>query len=108
MLDALIWRTGTCNEKEIAHALTHIREQINQVDDELITLLGERMKLADKIGMYKKENNVTILQTKRWNDILERAFEKGIRAGLSKEFIIRYFDAVHMESIHHQNNVMNK
>ncbi|MBS1743325.1 MAG: bifunctional 3-deoxy-7-phosphoheptulonate synthase/chorismate mutase type II [Bacteroidetes bacterium] len=108
MLDALIWRTGTCNEKEIAHALTHIREQINQVDDELITLLGERMKLADKIGMYKKENNVTILQTKRWNDILERAFEKGLQAGLSKEFIIRYFDAVHMESIHHQNNVMNK
>ena len=65
------------------------------------------MKLSDKIGEYKKNNNITILQTNRWNDILERAFKKGEGLGLTKEFITKYFDAVHLESIQHQNKVMN-
>jgi chorismate mutase len=65
------------------------------------------MKIADKIGAYKKENNITILQTNRWNEILQRAYTKGEALGLSKEFITKYFDAVHMESINHQNKVMN-
>ena len=55
------------------------------------------IKIADKIGQYKRDNNITILQTNRWNEILERAFVKGEKIGLSKEFITKYFDAVHME-----------
>ena len=68
------------------------------------------LKLAqklDKIGQYKKDNNITILQTNRWNAILERAYERGDKLGLSQEFITKYFDAVHMESINHQNKIMN-
>jgi chorismate mutase len=65
------------------------------------------MKIADQIGTYKKENNITILQTNRWNDILEKAFGKGEKLNLSKEFITKYYDAVHMESINHQNKIMN-
>jgi chorismate mutase len=87
--------------------LEKIRQQINQLDDELMQLLGQRMKIADKIGQYKKENNITILQTRRWNEILERACKKGEKLGLSSEFITRYLDAVHMESINHQNKVFN-
>jgi chorismate mutase len=84
-----------------------MRSQINHLDDELMQLLSQRMKVAEQIGNYKKENNITILQTNRWNEILERAFVKGEKAGLSKEFITKYFDAVHMESINHQNRIMN-
>lgn len=107
LLDNLIWRTETSEEKEFKNALSKLREQINQVDDELLQLLGQRMKIADKIGAYKKENSITILQTNRWNEILERAFLKGDKIGLSKEFITKYFDAVHLESINHQNKIMN-
>jgi chorismate mutase len=88
-------------------AMEKMRQQINQLDDELLQLLGQRMKVADKIGQYKKDNNITILQTNRWNAILERAFAKGEKLGLSKDFITKYFDAVHMESINHQNKIMN-
>ncbi len=84
-----------------------MRQQINQLDDELLQLIGQRMKVADKIGQYKKDNNITILQTNRWNAILERAYERGEKLGLSQEFITKYFDAVHMESINHQNKIMN-
>ena len=65
------------------------------------------MKIADKIGQYKKENNITILQTRRWNEILDRACKKGEKLGLGKEFITKYLDAVHMESINHQNKIFN-
>ena len=107
ILDALVWRFENTDAKEFITALATLREQINQVDDELLALLGQRMKIADKIGTYKKDNNITILQTNRWNDILERAFQKGEVLGLSKEFITKYFDAVHLESINHQNKIMN-
>jgi chorismate mutase len=70
-------------------------------------IIGQRMKIAEKIGEYKKNNNITILQTNRWNSILERAFLKGEKLGLSKEFITKYFDAMHMESINRQNQIMN-
>jgi chorismate mutase len=107
MLDQMIWRKEDINSEEFHSVLERMRQQINQLDDELMQLLGQRMKIAETIGNYKKENNITILQTKRWNEILERAAKKGERFGLSKEFIVKYFDAVHMESITHQNKVFN-
>jgi chorismate mutase len=66
------------------------------------------MRIADLIGRYKRENNITILQTSRWNEIIHRAFQKAEMLGLSKEFITKYFDAVHMESISHQKKIMDK
>ncbi len=107
MLDQIIWRKEDVSSELFHAALDKLREQINQIDDELMQLLGQRMKIADKIGEYKKNNNVTILQTNRWNNILERAFRKGAPLGLSNEFITKYLDAVHMESINHQNKIMN-
>ncbi|MEO6682269.1 MAG: chorismate mutase [Ginsengibacter sp.] len=107
MFNNLKWRVENTEAEEFVNALAVLRAQINQVDDELLQLIGQRMKIADKIGVYKKENNITILQTHRWNEILEKAFDKGEKFGLSKDFITKYFDAVHMESINHQNKVMN-
>ena len=107
LLDGIKWRHETTTEKDFITALEKLREQINQIDDELIQLLGQRMRIADQIGEYKKANNITILQTNRWNSILEKAFAKGERLSLSKEFITKYYDAVHMESINHQNKIMN-
>jgi chorismate mutase len=107
LLDQIQWRVESIDEKAFVVALERLRDQINHIDDELLQLLGQRMKVADKIGEYKKANSITILQTSRWNEILERAMAKGEKLGLSKEFIVKYFDAVHMESIGHQNKVMN-
>jgi len=107
MLGEIIWRKEDIPSEEYHAMLEKMRQQINQLDDEMMQLLGQRMKLAEKIGEYKKANNITILQTKRWNEILERAFKKGEKLGLSQEFITKYFDAVHMESINHQNKVFH-
>lgn len=107
MISSIRWRKEDVASEEYHAALEKLRQQINNLDDELMQILGQRMKVAESIGKYKKENDITILQTNRWNSILERAFAKGEKLGLSKEFVTKYFDAVHMESINHQNKIMN-
>jgi chorismate mutase len=107
LIGSIRWRNEDIASAEYHAALEKLRQQINNLDDELMQILSQRMKVAESIGTYKKENNITILQTNRWNSILERAFAKGEKLGLSKEFVTKYFDAVHMESINHQNKIMN-
>lgn len=107
ILDNLIWRKEDINSAEYHAALEAFRQKIDHLDDELMQILSQRMKIAEQIGAYKKDNKITILQTNRWNEIIERASAKGEKIGLSKEFITRYFDAVHMESINHQKKVLD-
>lgn len=108
LLNNIIWRNENIESEFYKTNLEKYRQQINHLDDELIDILAQRMKVAEQIGQFKKDNNITILQTNRWNEILEKIFEKGEQLGLSKEFLSQYFDAVHMESINHQNKIMNK
>ena len=107
MLDEIVWRREDTSSEEFHQALERLRQQINHLDDELMQILSQRMKVSEKIAQYKKENNITILQTNRWNEILNRACQRAEKLGLSKEFITKYFDAVHMESISHQTKIFN-
>jgi chorismate mutase len=107
MLESIRWRKENVQNEDFLSALEKLRQQINQLDDELLQVLSTRMKVAQKIGEYKKNNDITILQTNRWNEILDRAIAKGNNLGLSDEFVTKYMDAVHMESINQQNKVMN-
>ena len=65
------------------------------------------MKVAETIGRYKKENNITILQTTRWDEIIRKVMINGQAKGLSTELIDTIFKAIHQESINHQMKVMN-
>ena len=107
LLEKIIWRKEDVNSPEYHAALEALRNKINNLDDELMQILGQRMLVAEQIGQYKKENNITVLQTSRYNEILERAFVKGEKLGLSNEFVTKYFDAVHIESINHQTKILN-
>ncbi len=107
ILDKLIVRQPAVPDQELNSQLEMLRQQIDIIDDDLLKLLGERMKVAENIGLVKKEKGVTILQTKRWEEIIEKATENGELQGLSKKFMIRYLKAVHQESIDHQNEIMN-
>jgi chorismate mutase len=69
--------------------------------------MEKRMKVAETIGRYKKENNITILQTTRWDEIINKVLVKGHAKGLSTELIDTIFKAIHQESINHQMKVMN-
>ncbi|MEO0059597.1 MAG: hypothetical protein RLZZ312_1244 [Bacteroidota bacterium] len=84
-----------------------LRANIDIADAKLLEILGNRMKTAEQIGALKKANNVAVLQNKRWNEILGKMILEGEEKGLSEEFILRLFKAVHQESITHQERVIN-
>jgi chorismate mutase len=92
---------------EYRESLENLRAQINVVDDQLIELLGKRMQVADKIGELKKEQNVAVLQSRRWNEILGNMVLEGSSKGLSEEFVLKMFKAIHQESINHQEKIIN-
>jgi chorismate mutase len=89
-------------------SLAELREQIDKLDDKLIQIFEKRMKVVEEIGKHKKENNITILQSQRWDDIVRNRINLGSRKGLSEEFILKVFQAIHQESINKQTIVMNR
>lgn len=82
------------------------RTLISDIDFQLISLLSQRMKISEKIGGVKKENNIAIFQPERWKVITEYASMKAEETGMSQDFIEKVFKAIHEESIEVQNNVM--
>jgi len=100
-------RKETDPEAEYNSKLNNLRAQIDVVDNQIIELLGKRMKAADGIGALKKQKNVAVLQSKRWNEILGNMVLEGESRGLSEEFILKMFKAIHQESINHQEKIIN-
>ncbi len=107
LLDKLILRDPNSNDDHFIHILEELRSKVDNYDEKLIELLGQRMAVAKEIGRYKKENKITILQKNRWEEIINTAEQKAMQCGLSKEFIDIVFNAIHIESINNQNTIMN-
>lgn len=94
-------------EAEYNSKLSNLRAQIDILDHQLIETLGKRMKISDGIGGLKKQKNVAVLQSNRWNQILGAMILEGETKGLSEEFVLRMFKAIHQESINHQEKIVN-
>ena len=101
-------RKVTDDEGEYNQKMAKLRMQIDEFDGKLLEILGNRMKVADKIGLLKKEKNVAILQNQRWNEILGKMILEGEEKGLSSDFVMLLFKAIHQESISHQENIFKK
>lgn len=107
LLDSIVWRSEACQSNPQIQ-LQDLRLRIDQLDDQMLDLLSQRMRVSQQIGELKALNGVTILQAKRWDDILRRVQLDADRLGLSEEFLVKVLDAIHIESIAHQNKVMNR
>jgi len=100
-------RKETDEEAEYSSELSNLRAQIDIFDNQLIDTLGKRMRISDRIGELKKQRNVAVLQSTRWNAILGKMILEGESHGLSEEFVLRMFKAIHQESINHQERIIN-
>ncbi len=107
ILKNLVLRSQDVDRKN-AVTLEELRMQIDKLDDEVLQLMEQRMVVAEKIGQFKKENNVTILQSGRWNELLKKRINIGLSKGLSEEFVQKIYSAIHEESIQHQKTIMNR
>jgi len=107
MMKDLRIRKETDEEAEYNSNLSNLRAQIDVLDNQLVDLLGKRMKVSDGIGALKKQKNVAVLQSNRWNAILGNMILEGEQRGLSEEFVLKMFKAIHQESINHQEKIIN-
>ena len=92
---------------EFMAKMSKLRANIDVLDANLLELLSKRMKVAVEIGQVKKEANVAVLQNNRWNEILGKMILEGEKKGLSEEFVLKMFKAIHQESINKQDKVLN-
>ena len=108
LLDKIVLRKPDSNDAGFQNTIEELRAQIDIYDDQLLDILESRMLVAETIGRYKKAHSITILQSARWKEIVDKTIVKGNERGLTSEFIITILEAIHQESINHQMKVMNE
>ncbi|MBV2226890.1 MULTISPECIES: chorismate mutase [Sphingobacterium] len=107
LLDNVAVRKPESNNPAFEDKLAELRGQIDKLDDQIIKQIADRMKIAEKIGEFKRDNNVTILQINRWDEIVQKRIQLAKALNLSEEFTSKYLELLHNESIRKQNEVMN-
>ena len=88
-----------------ADSIELLRKQIDDADRQLLELLARRNAISKEIGMYKKENNMPVLQTGRYNEILEKRARMGETLGLDRDFVLAIMKSIHEESVKIQLNL---
>lgn len=95
-------------ETQTTENISALRKQIDEIDNSLIEILAKRMRISREIGQYKKEHGMTILQTSRYSEILDKRGAQGSLMGIDSECIKKIFEAIHEESVNQQMKVINK
>lgn len=108
ILNNLHIRSALVNNTEIQSKLDELRCIINKLDKDLLELLAKRMTVSEKIGEYKRDNSITILQVSHWKTLVESCVANGKQIGLSPEFVKELYHLIHDESIRIQTEIMNK
>ena len=106
LMKDLVIRKESLEERSFINELENLRIKIDNADSQILDIIGNRMKVSEEIGKIKKNQNVAILQSARWNDILEKMISDGKEKGLSEDFILKIFKAIHQESINHQEKIL--
>ena len=106
LMKDLVIRKESVQERSFIRELENLRVKIDDADSQILDILGNRMKVSDEIGKIKKKQNVAILQSARWSNILKKMISDGKQKGLSEDFILKIFKAIHQESINHQEKIL--
>jgi chorismate mutase len=106
LLNELQVRTVNRTDEFFGNELEKLRRIVDSIDEELIELLAKRMRQIEKISRYKKENNITIFQPSRWEDIQTTRNLLGKQLGLDEDFVARILKELHKESIRFQTEII--
>jgi chorismate mutase len=108
IIDNITLRKPEVKDAKVSDKLAELRSKIDKIDDLVIQKVAERMNIAEQIGQYKKDNNITILQVNRWEEILKKTTDYGKALKLSPEFTEKLLELIHSESIRRQGAILNE
>ena len=97
----------TRNKQPLNDKLAELRRQIDLCDDNLLEILNRRMELCREIGEFKKENNMTVVQTERYGQILEHRMKQAEELGMNPQFVHTIMQAVHEEAVKLQVDILS-
>ncbi|MDE6682403.1 MAG: bifunctional 3-deoxy-7-phosphoheptulonate synthase/chorismate mutase type II [Muribaculaceae bacterium] len=106
IINSLVPRNGA--KPDSTESLTLLRQEIDRLDNELVDLLGKRMRICREIGLYKKEHGMKVVQGARYSDMMKSREELAREMEMSDEFIRRVYAAIHEESVRQQIEVFKK
>lgn len=92
---------------QTTESLTLLRQQIDQIDNDLLEVLSKRMRISREIGQYKKEHSMPVVQTGRYDDILNSRAAAAEELGMNGDFMKTVYQAIHEESVRQQIEVLN-
>jgi chorismate mutase len=78
--------------------LNTYREQIDNIDENIIKQIAKRIFLIKKIAKLKNEKNIKIISGKREKIILEQIEKLSIKLKLNKKFVSKLFRFILAES----------
>ena len=108
VLDFILDKLTIRNSATTTESLEALRKQIDECDNQLLELLAKRMRICREIGTYKKEHNLTVVQTARYTEILDKRGAQATLCGMSNSFIRDVFEHIHEESVAQQIEILNK
>ena len=108
VLDYILSLLVIRDETVTTEGIVQLRKQIDEIDNQLMEMLSKRMRVCREIGHYKKEHNMTVLQTSRYNEILDKRGAQGALCGMAPEFVAKVFENIHEESVRQQIEIINK
>ena len=108
VLDYILSLIVVRDETVTTEGIHELRNQIDELDNQLMDLLAKRMRVCREIGQYKKEHNMTVLQPVRYSEILDKRGAQGVLCGMDAEFVKKIFENVHEESVRQQMEIINK
>ncbi len=108
MMQGLVRRVVTTDDPDFLAQMENCRSAIDEIDEDIINLIAERMQLVREIGSIKKDKNVAVLQPERFRALREALQRRGAKNELSPEFIAMFLEAIHQESINQQEEIINE
>ena len=108
VLDYILSLLVIRDERVSTEGIQQLRKQIDELDNQIMDILSRRMRVCREIGQYKKEHNMTVLQTSRYNEILAKRGAQGSLFGMSPEFVAKVFENIHQESVRQQIEIINQ
>ena len=104
LLDQLVIR----DTHQTTESLTELRRQIDEIDNDLLAILAKRIRISKEIGQYKKEHDMPVLQTQRYDAVLTKHINAAMNLGINTDFLKNIFASIHEESVRLQVEVVNQ
>ena len=106
IMSALVRREETPTNASALESLSKLRHQIDELDHEILRLLEKRKQIVEIIGELKRNNNITILQFKRWFEIVNDRSQLADILSLEKDVVLEIFQLIHRSSIKIQQQIL--